>query len=96
MRCDGKLTDQEFKKVKMLAYKAINVNNEKLAKSFVNRMDFMKRTLDIEPYKRNVLSELIFYVKVLSGQVREKGHWMGVVSQSIFKLKLYAVDMGGK
>lgn len=54
----------------------------------------MKRTLGIEPYKRIVLAELVSCVSATSGRVRDKGHWMGAVNQSLFKLEPSSEDMG--
>ncbi|MHB8075661.1 hypothetical protein [Desulfosporosinus fructosivorans] len=94
MRNGGRLTGEEFEEIKMLADKAVSANNKKLAEPFRNRLDFMQRTLDIEPYKRNVLAELVSYVSAASGQVRDKEHWMGAVNQSLFKLEPSSEDMG--
>lgn len=86
MKNIGHLTGKEFEEIKMLADKAVSANNKKSAESFINRLDFMQRTLDIEPYKRNVLAA--------TGQVRDKEHWMDAVNQSLFKLEPFAEDMG--
>ena len=53
----------------------------------------MKRTLNIEPYKRIVFGELVSYASAASGQVRDKKHWMDAVNQSLFKLKPSSEDM---
>lgn len=87
MGCDGELTDQKIEEVRMLANKAIKANNKKLAEPYINRLDFMKMTLDIEPYKKSVLSELISCVRAASGQVRDKEHWIDAVNQNLFKLE---------
>ncbi|SHE90015.1 hypothetical protein SAMN02745784_02164 [Tissierella praeacuta DSM 18095] len=94
MKNIGHLTGKEFEEIKMLADKAVSANNKKSAESFINRLDFMQRTLDIEPYKRNVLAELVSYVLAATGQVRDKEHWMDAVNQSLFKLEPFAEDMG--
>ncbi|EHL04716.1 hypothetical protein HMPREF0322_04617 [Desulfitobacterium hafniense DP7] len=93
MESGEKLTGEEFEEIKMLTNKAVSANNKKSAQVFVNRLDFMKRTLDIEPYKRIVLAELVSYVIAASGQVKDKGHWMGAVNQSLFKLEPSSEDM---
>ncbi|WP_313755966.1 hypothetical protein [Tissierella sp.] len=94
MKNIGHLTGKEFEEIKMLTDKAVSANNKKSAESFINRLDFMQRTLDIEPYKRNVITELVSYVIAASGQVRGKEHWMDAVNQSLFKLESFADDMG--
>lgn len=94
MRNGGQLTGKEFEEIKMLAYKVVSANNKKSAEPFVNRLDFMQRTLDIEPYKRNVLAELVSYVSAASGRVRDKEHWMSAVNQSLFKLEPSSEDIG--
>lgn len=94
MRNGGQLTVKEFEEIKLLADKAVSANNKKSAKPFINRLDFMQRTLDIEPYKRNVLAELVSYVRAASERVRDKEHWMGAVNQSLFKLEPTSEDMG--
>lgn len=93
MRNGGRLTGKEFEEIKLLANKAVSANNRKSAEPFLNRLDFKKRTLDIEPYKRNVLAELVSYVSAATGQVRDKRHWMDVVNQSLFKLEPSSEDL---
>ncbi|TWH59618.1 hypothetical protein DesLBE_4014 [Desulfitobacterium sp. LBE] len=88
------LTGKEFKEIKMLADKAVSANNKKSAELFIKRLDFMQRTLDIEPYKRNVLAELISYVRAASGRVSDKEHWIDAMNQSLFKLEPSTEDMG--
>ncbi|BAE86366.1 hypothetical protein [Desulfitobacterium hafniense] len=94
MRNGGQLTSQEFEEIKMLACKAIRASNKKSAEPFIKRLDFMQKTLDIEPYKRNVLAELVSYVSAASGRVSDKEHWIGAVNQSLFKLEPSSEDIG--
>lgn len=94
MKNIGHLTGKEFEEIKMLADKAVSANNKKSAESFIKRLDFMQRTLDIEPYKRNVLAELVSYVLAASGQVSDKEHWIDAVNQSLFKLEPFVEYMG--
>ncbi len=89
----GQLTGKEFEEIKMLADKAVSANNKKSAEPFIKRLDFMQRTLDIEPYKRYVLVELVSNVSAASGRVRDKEHWIGAVNQSLFKLEPSTEDM---
>ncbi|WP_425803413.1 hypothetical protein ACHOLT_17880 [Desulfitobacterium sp. Sab5] len=94
MRNGGRLTGKEFEEIKMLADKAVSAHNKKSAEPFIKRLDFMRRTLDIEPYKRYVLAELVFNVSAASGRVRDREHWIGAVNQSLFKLEPSTEDMG--
>lgn len=91
---EEKLTGKEFEEIKMLVDKATIASNKKTAEPFINRLDFMRRTLTIEPYKRIVFAELVSYVSAASGQVRDKEHWMNAVNQSLFKLEPSSEDMG--
>nr|WP_312577727.1 hypothetical protein [Sedimentibacter sp.] len=91
---EEKLTGKEFEEIKMLVDKATTASNKKTAEPFIKRLDFMRRTLNIEPYKRIVFGELVSYVSTASGQVKDKAHWMGAVNQSLFKLKPSSDDMG--
>ncbi|EHQ88696.1 hypothetical protein [Desulfosporosinus youngiae] len=94
MRNGGQLTGKEFEEIKMLADKAVSAHNKKSADPFIKRLDFMQRTLDIEPYKRYVLAELVSNVSAAAGRVRDKDHWIDAVNQSLFKLKSSTEDMG--
>ncbi|MNI42551.1 hypothetical protein D3C73_968500 [compost metagenome] len=84
---EGKLTVKEFEEIKMLADKAVDASNKKLAEPFIKRLDFMQRTLNIEQYKKYVFGELVSCVKAASGQVKDKGHWLDAVTQSLYKLE---------
>lgn len=87
MENGGKLTSEEFKKIESLVQQAVSASNKKTAKPFIDRLNFMKNTLNIQPYEKNVFSELVSYVTAASGQVRDKQHWMNFVSQSLYKLE---------
>lgn len=93
MESKGKLTVKEFEEIKVLVDKAITASNKMTAEPYIKRLDFMGRTLNIEPYKRIVFGELVSYVSTASGQVRNKEHWIDAVNQSIFKLKPSSEDM---
>lgn len=96
MEIKGKLTHKDFDEIKTLAFKAISASNKKTAKQFTERLDFIQRSIDIEPYKRIVLSELISYVSAASGNVQEKDHWISAVNQSLFKLEPSFVEKDEK
>ena len=94
MGTKGKLTDEEFEEIKILVNKAVDASNKKSAEPFIKRLDFMQKTLYIEAYKKNVLGELVSYVKTASGQVSNKEHWMDAVTQSLYKLEPSSEDEG--
>lgn len=89
MELKRKLTDEEISEIEMLVNKAINARNKELAVPFINRLEFMKETLDIEAPQSNIFAELVAYVKTASGQVKEKEHWIIAVNQSLYKLKIF-------
>ena len=80
------LTSEEFAEIETLVLKATTAPNKKTAIPFINRLEFMQRTVDIQPYARLVFSELVSSVKTASGQIREKEHWLYAVNQSLYKL----------
>ncbi|WP_369283973.1 hypothetical protein [Oscillibacter sp. GMB15532] len=82
-----KLTTEEFEKIESLVQRAVNASNKKEAKPFIDRLNFMKNTLTMQPYERIVYSELVSYTTAASGQVRDKQHWLNAVNQSLYKLK---------
>ena len=83
----GKLTSGEFDKIESLVQQAVNANNKKEAKPFIDRLNFMKNTMNMQPYERIVFGELVSYTTTASGQVRDKQHWLNAVNQSLYKLK---------
>lgn len=83
----GKLTSEEFKEIESLVQKAVSTSNKKSAKPFIDRLNFMKNTVNIQPYERIVFGELVSYTTAASGQVRDKQHWMNAVNQSLYKLE---------
>lgn len=92
MENERKLTCEEFAEIKRLVNEAIMARNKKMASTYINRLELMKSTLEIKPNIRNILAELIAYVKEASGQVREKEHWVSAVNQSLYKLKTFQVE----
>jgi hypothetical protein len=82
-----KLSDEEMAKIEALVQKAITANNKKSATIYINQLELIQSTTDMEPYMKGVFCELVSYVKTASGQVREKEHWIQAVNQSIYKLK---------
>lgn len=82
-----KLTNEEFEKIESLVQRAVNASNKKEAKPFIDRLSFMKNTLNMQPYKRIVFGELVSYTTAASGQVRDKQHWLNAVNQSLYKLQ---------
>lgn len=83
----GKLTSEEFEKIESLVQQAVNAVNKKEAKPLIDRLNFMKNTLSMQPYERIVFGELISYTSAASGQVRDKQHWINAINQSLYKLK---------
>jgi hypothetical protein len=83
MESTERLTVKEFGEIKALVDKAITASNKMTAGPYIKRLEFMEKTLNIEPYKRIVFGELVSYVSTASGQVRNKEHWIDAVNQSI-------------
>lgn len=82
-----KLTTEEFEKIESLVQRAVNASNKKESKAFIDRLNFMKNTLNMQPYERIVFGEIVSYTTAASGQVRNKQHWLNAVNQSLYKLK---------
>lgn len=89
MESKREFTSEEISEIEMLVNKAIAASNKEIAKPFINRLEFMHSTLNIEAPKDNIFAELVAYVKVASGQVQEKQHWVNAVNQSLYKLKTF-------
>lgn len=77
----------EFDEIEALVNKAISAQNREIANEFINKLDLMKRTLNLQPYTTIVFCELLSSVKAASGQVKEKERKLYTVNQCLNKLK---------
>ncbi len=87
MAKERKLTGKEIKEIETLVNRAMTVGSKKLACPYINRLEFMQRTLNIMPSGNYILAELVAYIKAGAGQVNEKEHWINAVNQSMNKLR---------
>lgn len=85
-----KLTAEEYEKIKQLVDCAIDAPNKKEAQKYINQMQSYEN--DLCGNVRNIMGELISYVKSASGRVKDKGHWIDCVRNRLYVLDSHGVE----
>lgn len=85
-----KLTIEEYGKIEHLVDCAIEAPNKKEAQKYINQMQSYENNLSGNA--RNIMGELICYVKSASGRVKDKDHWIDCVRNRLYVLKGYGVE----
>ncbi len=85
-----KFTLEEFENIKKLVDAAIDAQNKKEARSYINKLNFYG--YQVEGNTRYILDSLVAYVENASGRVSDKERKISFVRQELYKLEWHGVE----
>lgn len=85
-----KLTMDEYEKIEHLVDYALGAPNKKEAQKYIDQLQSYENNL--YGNARNIMGELISYVKSASGRVKDKEHWIDCVKNRLYVLGSYGVE----
>lgn len=76
-----------YDEIEILVEQALASSSKNQAKSYIDRLDFLRRCGNYGGYTNIVFSELVASVQCASGRVSDKERLCGFARQSLYKLQ---------